>query len=159
VSGQLHVPAALLSGKHPPVPVGYEVGCTPELAWTTWRRENSCPYRDSNSDPSVVQPVASRYTEYAIPGRFAKGKKVKLSQWQAVEAHRVVRGRGFHIFWTFGSQMAEKLSALRAGRPLLPGRFLVLISVRGWIDPTDIVHLEGLKIQWHRESNPWPSGL
>jgi hypothetical protein len=29
--------------------------------------ENSWPYRDSNSDPSVVQPVASRYTDYAIP--------------------------------------------------------------------------------------------
>jgi hypothetical protein len=25
------------------------------------------PYRDSNSDPLVVQPVASRYTDYAIP--------------------------------------------------------------------------------------------
>jgi hypothetical protein len=32
----------------------------------TWRREDSCPYRDFNSDPSVVQPVASRYTDYAI---------------------------------------------------------------------------------------------
>jgi hypothetical protein len=35
--------------------------------WTKWRRENSWPYRDSNSDVSVVQPVASRYTDYAIP--------------------------------------------------------------------------------------------
>jgi hypothetical protein len=35
--------------------------------WTTWRRENSRSYRDSNSDPSVVQPVASRYTDCAIP--------------------------------------------------------------------------------------------
>jgi hypothetical protein len=35
--------------------------------WTIWRRENSWPYRKSNSDPSVVQPVASRYTDWAIP--------------------------------------------------------------------------------------------
>jgi hypothetical protein len=30
-------------------------------------------------------------------------KKVKLSQQQAVEAHRVVRRRGSHIFWTISS--------------------------------------------------------
>jgi hypothetical protein len=28
----------------------------------------SCPYPDLNSDFSVVQPIASRYTDYAIPG-------------------------------------------------------------------------------------------
>jgi hypothetical protein len=32
-----------------------------------WRRENSSPYRDSNFNPMVVQPVASHYTDYAIP--------------------------------------------------------------------------------------------
>jgi hypothetical protein len=34
---------------------------------TTWRAEKSCPYRDSNSDPSAVQPVVSRYIDCNIP--------------------------------------------------------------------------------------------
>jgi hypothetical protein len=29
--------------------------------------KNSWPYQDSNFDPSVIQPIASRYTDYAIP--------------------------------------------------------------------------------------------
>jgi hypothetical protein len=35
-----------------------------------------------------------------------------------------------------------RLSTLRAGRPLPPGRFLILISVRGCVDPKVIVRLE-----------------
>jgi hypothetical protein len=38
VSGQLHVPAALPPGKEPPIPIRYEVGCTPESVWTSWRK-------------------------------------------------------------------------------------------------------------------------
>jgi hypothetical protein len=58
------------------------------------------------------------------------------------------------------------MSALHAGRPLPPRKFLVLIFVSDWVDPRATVRLEGLgklkkkKIHWpHRESN-WPlSGL
>jgi hypothetical protein len=32
----------------------------PEPVWITLGRKNSCLYRDSNSDPSAVQPIASR---------------------------------------------------------------------------------------------------
>jgi hypothetical protein len=40
--------------------------------------------------------------------------------------------------------MAARLSTLGAGRFLPTGRFLVLISVRGWGDPRAIVRLQGL---------------
>jgi hypothetical protein len=32
----------------------------PQSVCTIWRSENSLPHRDSNSDPSTVQPTASR---------------------------------------------------------------------------------------------------
>jgi hypothetical protein len=50
-------------GKRPRYPLDRRL----DGPWTTWRRENSWPYRDSNPDPSVVQPVASRCTDWAIP--------------------------------------------------------------------------------------------
>jgi hypothetical protein len=40
--------------------------------------------------------------------------------------------------------MAARLSALRAGRFLPPGRFLIVISVKGCVDPRAIVQLEAL---------------
>jgi hypothetical protein len=57
--------------------------------------------------------------------------KVKAIPEQAVEVHRFVRRRSSYIFYTIGSQMAVRMSAFLAGLNLAPGRFLVLISVRG----------------------------
>jgi hypothetical protein len=64
LAGQLHSPAALTPGKELPIRIGYEVG------WTPRRGEKSSPYRDSNSDPSAIQPVASRYINYTIPAPY-----------------------------------------------------------------------------------------
>jgi hypothetical protein len=61
-----------------------------------------------------------------------------------MEALRVARGWGSHIFrhsahrWRWGCHPY----APAAFYP--PGRFLVLISVRGWVKPRAIVRLEGL---------------
>jgi hypothetical protein len=51
----------------PPVLIGFESGWAPEPIWKTWRRESSGLNLDSNPEPSVVQPITSRYTNGAIP--------------------------------------------------------------------------------------------
>jgi hypothetical protein len=58
---------------------------------------------------------------------FGKVKKVK---GKVIPVQGCERFRLPH-FLTFASHMAVRLSALRAGRSLPPGRFLVLIFVRG----------------------------
>jgi hypothetical protein len=61
VSGQLHAPAALLPGKEPPgTHCRRSGGPQSRSVWSTWRRDSSWVY------PSAVQPVASRYTDWAI---------------------------------------------------------------------------------------------
>jgi hypothetical protein len=68
-----------------------------------------------------------------------------LSLWQALEARRFVGRRGSQICWAVGSQMAAvRLSATRSGRHLIPGGFLVLIFIGGWVGPGAVVRLEGL---------------
>jgi hypothetical protein len=60
-----------------------------------------------------------------------------------MEAHRVVTHPRLP---TFSRQSANRwwgCQALRTNRPLPPGKFLVLIPVRGWVDPMAIVRLEG----------------
>jgi hypothetical protein len=75
-----------------------------------------------------------------------------------MEAYGIVRRRRSHIFYAVGSQMAVRLSALRACHVLPPKRILELISDKSRVNPRVTVRLEGLgklkKFQWfHRDSN------
>jgi hypothetical protein len=71
-------------GKEPPVPIGQENGLAPELVWTM-RRENSWPYWALSSDPSIVQPVASHYTDCAILASSIRLDRIKSEVIYMVE--------------------------------------------------------------------------
>ena len=62
VGGQRHAPAAFTPGKDP-VPIVQEAGLAPGPFWTG--AENLTPNQDSI--PRTVQPVASLYTDCALP--------------------------------------------------------------------------------------------
>jgi hypothetical protein len=63
---------------------------------------------------------------------------VKLSLREAVEVQRLVRRRGFQIFWRIDWQMVLRFP------PLPPGRFAVLISIRSRVGPRAVECLEEL---------------
>jgi hypothetical protein len=60
-----------------------------------------------------------------------------------MEAHMVVRLRLPHFLDRWFIDGSEVVS-LMCRQPFAPGRFLILISLRGWVDPRAIVWLVGL---------------
>jgi len=64
VGGQRHAPAAFTPGKDP-VPILQEAGWAPGPVWIG--AENLAP---PWFDPRTFQPVASRYTDWAIAAHF-----------------------------------------------------------------------------------------
>jgi hypothetical protein len=82
VSGQLHAPAALPRGKSPRYPLDRTLdGSQSRFGWLGDDKILDA-YRDSNSDPSVVQAVASRYTDCAIRGSVV-GWGTMLQAWRS----------------------------------------------------------------------------
>jgi hypothetical protein len=72
-----------------------------------------------------------------MEGKHLKGKAIPVTPWRSIKLWDVEAA-------IFSLDSRLRLSALRAGCHLPPGRFLVLISVRGWVKPWPIVRLEGL---------------
>jgi hypothetical protein len=63
-------PGRFTTGERAPHTHYIGAGWPPNPVWTTWKGEISCPYLDSNSDPSAVQPIANRYTDSTIHNKY-----------------------------------------------------------------------------------------
>jgi len=96
----------------------------------------------------------------SLVGSKGKGKAVPLQAWSGPEGSRKLR---FPDFMT-PANMVVRLWALRTGRLYPQEMLLVLIPVRGWVDPRFIVRSGGFyvneKFQWHQlGSNQRPPDL
>jgi hypothetical protein len=86
-----------------------------------------------------------------------KGKAIPVTGHEGPQGCKASRLP--HFLQTIGSQMAVRLLALRAGHLYPPGKFLVPIFVRSWVDPRAIVQLEGLGKLGGRGEESTSSGL
>jgi hypothetical protein len=139
VSGQLYAPAALSPGKRSPGIrwIGGWVGPRAVLDAVV-KKEILSPRRESNPRTSIVQPVAQRYTDWAVTALVIFMVKVKLSlcfNW--VPRHEGVWGEWrYSSTHTLTSVVDEgEWSASRPGRSIPRERAPGTHWIGGWVGP------------------------
>jgi hypothetical protein len=137
-SAELHAPVALPSEMESSVSKEW----APEPVWTTWRREKSHPYQESNHDPLAVQIVASRYTDWAVPVPCSTSEYIKfcyffldLLLWFRKSLNAVFNvneeSHVIHI-WLWLSSLRPILSHPRSKKIVLRSQFLKSLSMKGY---------------------------
>jgi hypothetical protein len=124
-------PGRFTPGKDP-VPIVQEAGWAPGPVWTCAK----------NLAPRTVQPLASRYTDWAL-------KSIPLQAWTGPECSIRLRLQDFRTddTWRWLSQ------------PYVPAAFtpqdvfLVLVSLRDWVEPRVIVRSEWFS-KWKMPMTP-----
>ena len=106
----------------------------------------SCNYSCTSSWWWVSTPETCRAAY-----RNVKGKAVPLQACTGPEGSRKLR---FPDFMTT-AQDGGRLSALRTGRLYSQEILLVLISVRGWVDPRAIMRSEGFYVNKKSTDTSW----
>jgi len=103
-----------------------------------------CNRRKTSNLAEVINCVIGREIvtdKYVTEGK--KDKAVPLQAWRVPEGSRKLR---FSDFMTTAQDMVVRLSAVCTGRLYPQEMLLVLISVRGWVDPRAIVRSEGFYV-------------
>ena len=84
----------------------------------------------SGFDPRTVQPVAYRYTDYAIPSHRTN---IKMALLISV-IHRISRSNGYHICFVYSEGLHFKLRP-ETGSPEILGGFLQFLQENSRIVP------------------------
>ena len=127
--------------------------CTAARSWTEGEPTlNELLYKASYLDEAFPKTMDWSYEIFwDIAPCKGKGKTVPLQAWTGPEGSRKLR---FPDFVTT-AQDGGRLSALRTGHFYPQKILLVLISIRGWVDPRARVRSEGFYVNEKSTDTSW----